>query len=158
MAAPDGKCTIAVDVMGSDRGPTEFIRGLLYATDILGLDCDFKRVGKGRLLERLLSIRKPNIDASKIQIHHASEVIRMSDKPIQALRKKKDSSMAQAIELLRGGEADAVVSCGNTGALMAGATLRMRPLDGVDRPALGIIVPSKKKTLRPHRRWCKSRI
>ena len=69
----------------------------------------------------------------------------MSDKPIQALRKKKDSSMAQAIELLRDGEANAVVSCGNTGALMAGATLRMRPLDGVDRPALGIIVPSKKK-------------
>ncbi len=72
-------------------------------------------------------------------------VVSMSDKPIQALRKKKDSSMAQAIELLRDGEADAVVSCGNTGALMAGGTLRMRPLDGVDRPALGIIVPSKKK-------------
>jgi glycerol-3-phosphate acyltransferase PlsX len=145
MGAPDGKCTIAVDTMGSDHGPAEFIRGLLYATDTLGLDCDFTLVGKGRLLERLLKVRKSSIDPSRLKIHHASEVVTMDDKPIQALRKKKDSSMAQAIELLRNGEVDAVVSCGNTGALMAGGTLRLRPLDGVDRPALGIIVPTKLK-------------
>jgi glycerol-3-phosphate acyltransferase PlsX len=145
MGAPGGKCTIAVDAMGSDLGPTEFIRGLLYATEDLGLDCDFTLVGKGRLLERLLKVRKFSIDPARINIHHASEIVSMQDKPIQALRKKKDSSMAQAIELLRDGKADAVVSCGNTGALMAGGTLRMRPLDGVDRPALGIIIPSKRK-------------
>ena len=145
MGAPGGKCTIAVDTMGSDLGPTEFIRGLLYATEELGLDCDFTLVGKGRLLERLLKVRKLSIDPAKIHIHHASEVVGMDEKPIQALRKKKDSSMAQAIELLRDGKADAVVSCGNTGALMAGGTLRLRPLDGVDRPALGIIIPSKRK-------------
>lgn len=145
MGAPGGKCTIAVDTMGSDLGPTEFIRGLLYATEDLGLDCDFTMVGKGRLLERLLKVRKLSIDPGRIHIHHASEVVTMKDKPIQALRKKKDSSMAQAIELLRDGRADAVVSCGNTGALMAAGTLRMRPLDGVDRPALGIIIPSKRK-------------
>jgi len=145
MGAPGGKYTIAVDAMGSDLGPTEFIRGLLYATEELGLDCDFTLVGNGRLLERLLKVRKLTIDPAKITVHHASEVVSMQDKPIQALRKKKDSSMAQAIELLRDGKADAVVSCGNTGALMAAGTLRMRPLDGVDRPALGIIIPSKKK-------------
>jgi glycerol-3-phosphate acyltransferase PlsX len=145
MGAPGGRCTIAVDTMGSDLGPTEFIRGLFYATEELGIDCDFTLVGKGRLLERLLKVRKLSIDPGKIHIHHASEVVTMHDKPIQALRKKKDSSMAQAIELLRDGKAHAVVSCGNTGALMAGGTLRMRPLDGVDRPALGIIVPSKCK-------------
>jgi glycerol-3-phosphate acyltransferase PlsX len=117
----------------------------MYATEELGLDCAFTLVGKGRLLERLIKVRKFGIDPDKIQVHHASEVVSMADKPIQALRKKKDSSMAQAIKLLRDGKADAVVSCGNTGALMAGGTLRMRPLDGVDRPALGIIVPSKKK-------------
>jgi len=145
MGATGGKCTIAVDAMGSDLGPTEFIRGLLYATDELKLDCDFTLVGNGRLLERLLKLRKLTIDAARIHIHHASEVVAMHEKPIQALRKKKDSSMAQAIELLRDGKADAVVSCGNTGALMAGGTLRMRPLDGVDRPALGIIIPSKRR-------------
>lgn len=145
MGAPDGTCTIAVDAMGSDLGPTEFIRGLLYATEDLSLDCNFTLVGKGRLLERLLKVRKLPVDSDRIQIHNASEVVSMQDKPIQALRRKKDSSMAQAIELLRDGKADAVVSCGNTGALMAGGTLRMRTLDGVDRPALGTIVPSKRK-------------
>ncbi|MFT5836838.1 MAG: glycerol-3-phosphate acyltransferase PlsX [Candidatus Azotimanducaceae bacterium] len=145
MGAPGGTCTIAVDTMGSDLGPTEFIRGLLYATDELGLDCNLTLVGNGRLLERLLKVRKLTIDPGKINIHATTQVIGMNEKPIQALRKKKDSSMAQAIELLRDGKADAVVSCGNTGALMAGGTLRMRPLDGVDRPALGIIIPSKRK-------------
>ncbi|MGZ0655788.1 phosphate acyltransferase PlsX [Coraliomargarita sp. W4R53] len=145
MGAPGGKCTIAVDTMGSDLGPTEFIRGLLYATEELGLDCDFTLVGKGRLIERLLKVRKSSIDPARINIHHTTQVVGMDEKPIQALRRKKDSSMAQAIELLRDGKADAVVSCGNTGALMAGGTLRLRPLDGVDRPALGIIIPSKRK-------------
>ncbi|NBB80072.1 MAG: phosphate acyltransferase PlsX [Verrucomicrobia bacterium] len=145
MGAPDGKCTIAVDAMGSDLGPTEFVRGLIYAIEDLELDCNFTLVGKGRLLERLLEVRRPAVDPARIQVHHASEVVSMQDKPSQALRKKKDSSMARAIELLRDGKADAVVSCGNTGALMAGGILRMRPLDGVDRPALGIIVPSKGK-------------
>ena len=100
-------------------------------------------VGKGRLLERLLKVRPLKIDASRIQIHHASEVIGMDEKPILALKRKKDSSMAQAIGLLKDGKADAMVSCGNTGALMAGGTLRLRPIQGIDRPALGIIIPTK---------------
>lgn len=131
--------------MGGDLGPTEFIRGLLYATEELKLDCNFILVGKGRLLERLLKVRKFRADPSTIQIHHASQVIGMEEKPVQALKKKKDSSMMQAIELVRDGRADAMVSCGNTGALMAGGTLRLRPMEGVDRPALGIIIPSRKK-------------
>ena len=68
----------------------------------------------------------------------------MHEKPIQALKSKKDSSMVQAIALLKKEEADAMISCGNTGALMAGGTLRLRQIPGVDRPALGIIVPSKR--------------
>ncbi|MGB0744421.1 MAG: phosphate acyltransferase PlsX [Opitutales bacterium] len=145
MGARAGRCTIAVDTMGGDLGPTEFIRGLLYATQEFELEHDFILVGKGRLLERLLKVRKFRVPAERIQIHHASEVIGMDEKPVQALKKKKDSSMAQAIELVRDGKADAMVSCGNTGALMAGGTLRLRPLEGVDRPALGITIPSRKK-------------
>jgi len=139
------RCTIAVDTMGSDRGPSEFIRGLLYAFDELKLDCNLVLVGKGRLLERLLEVRKPKNGFDRVRIHPASEVIGMDEKPVQALKKKKDSSMLQAVELLRSGEADAVVSCGNTGALMAAGTLRVRPLAGVDRPALGIVIPGKTK-------------
>jgi len=145
MGARAGRCTIAVDTMGGDLGPTEFVRGLLYATEKLRLDCDFILVGKGRLLEKLLKVRKLDVDPARIRVHPASQVIGMDEKPIQALKKKKDSSMVQAIELVRDGEANAMVSCGNTGALMAGGTLRLRPLQGVDRPALGIIIPSRKK-------------
>jgi glycerol-3-phosphate acyltransferase PlsX len=145
MGARAGRCTIAVDTMGGDLGPTEFFRGLLYATEELKLNCNFTLVGRGRLLERLLKVRKIRVDPETIQIHHSSQVIGMDEKPIQALKKKKDSSMVQAIELVREGKANAMVSCGNTGALMAGGTLRLRPLDGVDRPALGITIPSRKK-------------
>ncbi|MFU8848835.1 MAG: phosphate acyltransferase PlsX [Opitutales bacterium] len=144
MGAPAGRCTIAVDTMGGDLGPTEFIRGLSYALEELELDCDFILVGKERLLERLLKVRKLQADTARIRIHNASQVIGMEEKPIQALKSKKDSSMVQAIELVRSNQANAMVSCGNTGALMAGSTLRLRPLEGVDRPALGIIVPSRK--------------
>lgn len=143
MGARAVNCTIAVDTMGGDKGPTEFIRGLLYAYEELQLDCNVTLVGKGRLLERLLKARPLSIDPSRINIHHASEVIGMDEKPIQALKTKKDSSMAQAIHLLKEGKADAMVSCGNTGALMAGGTIRLRPLKGIERPALGIIMPTK---------------
>lgn len=65
----------------------------------------------------------------------------MDDKPVAALKKKKDSSMVRAIELVKNHEASAVVSCGNTGALMATGTIRLRPMEGVARPALGAICP-----------------
>jgi glycerol-3-phosphate acyltransferase PlsX len=145
MCASAVNCTIAVDTMGADLGPTEFIRGLVYAIKELKLDCHFTLVGNARLLERLLKVSKLDVYADRINIHHASQVIGMHEKPIQALKSKRDSSMVQAIALLKDGKADAVLSCGNTGALMAGGTLRMRKIPGVDRPALGIIVPSKKK-------------
>jgi len=144
MGASAVNCTIAVDTMGGDKGPTEFIRGLFYAIEELKLDCKFILFGNQRLLERLLKVRKLDVYRERIQIVHTTQVIGMDEKPIQALKSKKDSSMVQAIAYLKKEEADAVVSCGNTGALMAGGTLRMRQIPGVERPALGIIVPSKR--------------
>jgi phosphate acyltransferase len=136
-------CTIAVDTMGGDKGPTEFIRGLFYALEELKLDCHFTLVGNQRLLERLLKVGKLEGYSDRINIVHSTQVIGMHEKPIQALKSKKDSSMVKAIALLKDQQADAMISCGNTGALMAGGTLRLRQIAGVDRPALGIIVPSK---------------
>lgn len=144
MAASEVNCTVAVDTMGGDLGPTEIIRALGYAIEDLNLGCKFILVGKERLLLRLLKTR--GLDKSdRIEIHNATEVIGMDDKPIQALKRKKDSSMVRGIELVKDGRAQALVSCGNTGALMAGGTLRLRPLPGVERPALGIIIPSRNK-------------
>ena len=143
MGASAVNCTIAVDTMGGDKGPTEFIRGLFYALEELKLDCHFTLVGNQRLLERMLKVGKLEGYADRINIIHSTQVIGMHEKPIQALKSKKDSSMVKAIALLKDQQADAMISCGNTGALMAGGTLRLRQIAGVDRPALGIIVPSK---------------
>ena len=147
MAVSSCKCTVAVDMMGSDLGPSEFVRGLDYALNKLSLDSHFSLVGNGRLIERLLKTAQLDAFASQLSIHHASEVIEMDEKPIQALKRKKNSSMAQALKLLKQKDAQALVSCGNTGALMAGGTLRLRPLKGVERPALATIIPTKKLLL-----------
>ena len=144
MGASAVNCTIAVDTMGSDLGPTEFIRGLFHATEKLNLQSNFILVGKGRLLERLLKARKLDKYSDRISILHATQVIGMDEKPILALKRKKDSSMVQAIRLVKENKAQAMISCGNTGALMAGGTLRLRPIAGVERPALATIAPSKK--------------
>ncbi len=144
MGAATTNCTIAVDTMGGDKGPTEFIRGLAYAIEDLKLDCNFVLVGKERLLERLLKVRKLDVYSDQITLCNATQVIEMNEKPVQALKSKKDSSIVRAIALLKDQQADAVVSCGNTGALMACSTLRMRQIKGIERPALGIIVPSRK--------------
>jgi glycerol-3-phosphate acyltransferase PlsX len=77
----------------------------------------------------------------RVSIMHASEVVQMDDKPLMALKQKKDSSMVRAIELVKNGQASVVVSCGNTGALMAAGTIRLRTMDGVDRPALAAVIP-----------------
>lgn len=144
MTVSSCNCTVAVDMMGSDLGPAEFVRGIDYALNKLELDSHFILVGNGRLIERLIKAAKLDAFAPKLSIHHASEVIAMEEKPIQALKSKKDSSMAQALKLLKQQQAQALVSCGNTGALMAGGTLRLRPLKGVERPALATIIPTKK--------------
>jgi glycerol-3-phosphate acyltransferase PlsX len=143
MTGSVASCTIAVDVMGSDLGPSEFIRGLLYAREALKIDANFILVGKERLIERLILASKLEKHMEAIRIHNATEVVDMNDKPVAAMRSKKDASMFQAIQLVKDGEADEVVSSGNTGALMAAGTIRLRPLEGVDRPALGTIIPTK---------------
>jgi glycerol-3-phosphate acyltransferase PlsX len=81
---------------------------------------------------------------ARLRIVHASEVFTMEDKPLVAVRRKKDSSLIRAIELVKEGKAEAVISTGNTGGLVAAATLKLRRLEGVDRPAIATFVPSLK--------------
>jgi glycerol-3-phosphate acyltransferase PlsX len=73
---------------------------------------------------------------------HASEVLTMEDKPIVALRRKKDCSVARAVELVKSGQADALISPGNTGGVVAASTIRLRPLPGVDRPGIAAVIPA----------------
>ncbi|MET3872900.1 glycerol-3-phosphate acyltransferase PlsX [Puniceicoccus vermicola] len=131
--------------MGGDRGPDAFAQGVALALKDPEFDTNFDElilVGDESIL--FPALRKAGISGEKrIEVHHASEVIGMDEKPLMGIRRKPDSSMVQALHLVRDGRASALLSCGNTGSLMAGGTLRIRPLPGVERPALGTIIPTR---------------
>jgi len=133
---------IAIDAMGSDLGPSEIVAGAALAIKTLNdLDPIILVGDEARLKPPLAAAGLSN--HPQISIRHASQVIEMRDRPLQALKRKRDSSMVRAIELVKTGEAKVVVSCGNTGSLMAGGTLRLRTLDGIERPALAMVIPNQ---------------
>ena len=141
MVTPSGAIgRIAVDAMGGDLGPAEVVAAVKLALNQYSALNPLTLVGDEAVLKPLLT--QAGLHRSeRLSIFHASEVITMDDKPLNALKKKKDSSMLRAIELVKSGEAGVVVSCGNTGALMASGTLRLRPMEGIARPALAAVCP-----------------
>ncbi|MEN9402438.1 MAG: Phosphate acyltransferase [Verrucomicrobiota bacterium] len=125
--------------MGGDLGPAEVVEAVKLALADKSID-PITLVGDEAVLRPLLTAA--GLDGhDRLDVVHASEVITMEDKPLQALKRKKDSSMVRAIDLVKSGAARVTISCGNTGALMAGSTLRLRMMDGVDRPALAAVIP-----------------
>lgn len=132
---------IAVDAMGGDHAPDSEVNGAVLAARELGHEVIL--VGLEHVLrERLRAI--PGSASLPIRIVHASEVITMHDSAAKAVRTKKDSSIRVACRLVRDGEADGVVSAGNTGAVMATAKMVLRPIPGVERPALASVFPTAK--------------
>jgi glycerol-3-phosphate acyltransferase PlsX len=138
--APGSPGRIAVDAMGGDLGPSEVVAAVKLALAQNPHLNPITLVGDEALLRPIISHYGLH-RSERLSILHASEVITMEDKPLVALKRKKDSSMVRAIELVKAGEANVVVSCGNTGALMACGTLRLRTMEGVARPALAAVVP-----------------
>jgi glycerol-3-phosphate acyltransferase PlsX len=127
--------------MGGDHGCEVAIGGVKQALDAdQAITALFLVGSEGEIRGALQKVR---LDDPRVEIIHASEVLTMEDKPLEGIRRKKDSSMARAIELVRDGKADAVISVGNTGALVAGS-LKLRRLDGIERPALAARMPSRK--------------
>ncbi len=125
--------------MGGDLGPAEVVAAVNLVLTDEAMD-PITLVGDEAVLRPLL--KGANLDGHpRVAVHHASEVITMEDKPLQALKRKKDSSMVRAIDLVKTGNARVTISCGNTGALMAGSTLRLRMMEGVERPALAAVIP-----------------
>jgi len=133
---------LAIDAMGGDLGPAEVVAGVRLALRNHSSRLRIMLVGDQSALERHVADEGLNSD-NRVEIFHASEIIGMDEKPIAALKHKKDSSMVRAIELVKDGRAHAVLSLGNTGALMAGGTLRLRPMEGIARPALATVIPSR---------------
>jgi phosphate acyltransferase len=131
---------ISVDAMGGDHGPSVTVPASL---DALRRDPDLQiiLVGRSDAVEPLLGKGRQEFGA-RLQVRDAPEVVAMDERPQDALRKKKNSSMRVAIDLVKEGTAHACVSAGNTGALMATARFVLKPLPGIDRPAMLSRIPS----------------
>jgi glycerol-3-phosphate acyltransferase PlsX len=135
---------IAVDAMGSDDHPEPDVAGAVMAAREFGDDIIL--VGDKGRIEEEVSVH--DTAGLAIDIEHASQVITMDDKPAAASRAKKDSSMHVGMRLVKDGEADAFVSAGNTGGVLAVATLHtLRRIKGVIRPALGVIFPIEERPM-----------
>jgi glycerol-3-phosphate acyltransferase PlsX len=129
--------TVAIDCMGGDHGPCVTVPAAL---DFVRTHDDVRAILVG--LEDRIRPLLGNADGSRISIHHASEIVAMDEPPALALRNKKDSSMRVAINLVKEGRADACVSAGNTGALMAISRFVLKMLPGIDRPAICAVLPT----------------
>ena len=135
---------IALDAMGSDRAPKPEIEGAIQAARRFGIHVAL--VGPEETLRAELS-RHPFSRSLPISIVHASEVITMEDKAVQAVRAKRDSTMRVGLRLVREGKATAFITAGNTGAAMATAKMVLGGLPGVDRPALVAVIPTSTGTV-----------
>lgn len=133
---------IVVDVMGGDHGCEVVIDGVKLALAAYPQITELFLVGQQTEIEHAL--KRSKLRDARLRVVHASEVLTMEDKPLAAVRRKKDSSIVRAMELLKEGKAEALISPGNTGGLVAAATLALRRLEGVERPAFATIVPAQK--------------
>lgn len=134
---------IAVDVMGGDHGCGVVIEGALKALASESAISGLCLVGDRAEIHR--SLPEGGFKDHRVRVVHASEVLTMTDKPAAAVRKKKDCSIARAIDLVHEGKADAVVSLGNTGGIFAAATFKLGRIPGVDRGAIATVIPTAER-------------
>jgi len=135
--------TLAVDAMGGDHGPSVTIPASIIALSKYD-QLHIILVGDKELIQT--ELQKNKYTNTRLSIQHASEVVEMDESPQSALKNKKDSSMRVAINLIKEEKAQACVSAGNTGALMATARYVLKMLPGIDRPAIASSLPSQKGT------------
>lgn len=128
---------IALDAMGGDHAPSEIVKGAVEASP--HIQGEILLVGETSAIKSSFHGNFP----PNVRLIHASQSIDMHEAPVEALRRKKDSSLVVAANLVRDGEADAMISAGNTGAATAAATMYWKCLPGISRPAIATIFPSK---------------
>lgn len=132
---------IALDAMGGDFGPPNLVGGAVLALR------EYRRIGKlflvGDSKQIEAELKKQRCNDSRVEIVHASQVVGMSDRAVEAVRRKKDSSVSRAVDLVKHGQADAIVSAGHTGAAVAASKIKLRTLPGIDRPGIAAILPTE---------------
>ncbi len=134
--------TVALDAMGGDNAPGEIVRG---AVDALNGNAGVRviLVGRQEEIEKVLA-GLGNYPKDRLSIRHASEVIEMGEPPVNALRRKKDSSIVVGMKMVRAGECDAFITAGSSGAALAGGQLLVKRIKGIERPPFAPILPSAK--------------
>jgi len=132
---------VVVDGMGGDFSPNAVVEGCIAA--IKEYDVDILITGPEDLITE--ELKKYNYDHKKIKIVDAKETISTSEHPVMAIKRKKESSLVKALNIVKSGDADAVISAGSTGAFLAGCTLIVGRIKGIDRPALAPVVPGEKR-------------
>jgi len=131
---------IIVDAMGGDNAPDAIVKGCLLARDEYNVNIVLS--GKEDIIKKC--IESETKDFKNIEILNAEDVITNDDKPVMAIRRKKESSLVKALYAVKNNEADAIVSAGSTGALLSGATLIIGRVGGLERPALAPFIPTDK--------------
>ena len=137
---------IILDVMSGDNAPLETLKGACAAvSQDYSAGVDFTLVGDENIIKQLAV--ENELDISHFEINHTTSVITMHDDPMAIMKEKNDSSLAEGLKMLAAGDGDALVSCGNTGALFCGATLIVKRVKGIQRAAIGAILPLQKPFL-----------
>src|ERR1700730_15090866 len=132
---------LALDAMGGDFGPSHLVPGAVMALREYPHISKLFLVGDTPQIEA--ELRKLNCNDAKIDIVHSTQVVDISDKAWSAVRRKKDSSVRRAVDLVKHGQADAIVSAGHTGAAVAASMIKLRTLTGIDRPGIAAVLPTE---------------
>jgi len=130
---------LAIDAMGGDYAPREVVRGVVAARDLLAGD-EMILVGDEATVRA--ELQAVGASPQRLTVVHASQQVGMAEPPVEAIRRKPDSSMRRATELMARGEADAVVGAGNTGAFVAAAHMVVKRLPGIRRPGISVVFPT----------------
>ncbi len=137
---------ILVDIMSGDKAPHEQLLGTVSAA-AENPAVSFSLIGNEEILRAVASARGVSLDLPNIELVHTVDVVTMEDAPLSVVREKRNSSMGMGLRMLSEGKGDAFVSAGNTGALHAGSTLIVRRIKGIQKSAIGTVMPYQNPTL-----------
>lgn len=132
---------IALDAMGHDEGPVPLIEGAAAALREFSDISKLYLTGDAPRLEK--ELKRLGCNDGRMEIVHCTQVVEMTDSAVDALRKKKDSSISRGVDLVKKGDADAIVSAGHTGAAVAASTIKLRTLPGIERPGIAATMPTE---------------
>jgi len=132
---------VALDAMGGDHAPQSTIAGAVMALQAYPAISRLFLTGDEKSLEQ--GLKKLGCNDRRIEIVHTTQVVEMNEHPVESVRRKKDSSISRAVDLVKKGDAEAIVSAGHTGAAVAATTIKLRTLEGVERPGIASYLPTE---------------